>query len=241
MLTKYIRSARCTPRHKAWRQGHSLTLGRGECHDQWPMLKKSKEECFTSQAVGAGCCCWPPRPHCLWECRDGVASAPVAGGPVFPVLLQVSLSWPDNDQTFPPLSTLTFKADKTLQHTVYKTFKLLFGHALNLDPASPLAIWFMDFFNGGWKRCNQCHATDHNTQNIALGVKSRILFLKSFIFITALSKHLQCTNLFNFPWIPSCQSISVDELNTQRVTNTLTPTVWYFHRKDSVHNIRWII
>ena len=47
-----------------------------------------------------------------------------------------------------------------------------------------------------------------------LGVKSGILFLKSFIFITALSKHLQFTNLFNFPWIPSCQSISVDELNT---------------------------
>ena len=70
------------PRHKAWRQGHSLTLGRGECHDQWPMLKKSKEECFTSQAVGAGCCCWPPRPHCLWECRDGVASAPVHLGEV---------------------------------------------------------------------------------------------------------------------------------------------------------------
>ena len=70
------------PRHKAWRQGHSLTLGRGECHDQWPMLKKSKEECFTSQAVGAGCCCWPPRPHCLWECRDGVGSAPLHLGEV---------------------------------------------------------------------------------------------------------------------------------------------------------------
>ena len=138
------------------------------------MLKKSKEEeCFTSQAAGAGCCCWPPLPHCLWECRDGVASAPVAGGPVLSVLLQVSLSWPDNDQTFPSLSTFTFKADKTLQHTVYKTFKLLFGHALNLDPASTLAIWFMDFFNGGWKRCNQCHATDHNTQTIAIALESK--------------------------------------------------------------------
>ena len=140
----------------------------------WPMIdaKEVQRRMFylPGQAAGAGCCCWPPLPHCLWECRDGVASAPVAGGPVLSVLLQVSLSWPDNDQTFPSLSTFTFKADKTLQHTVYKTFKLLFGHALNLDPASTLAIWFMDFLNGGWKRCNQCHATDHNTQTIAIAL-----------------------------------------------------------------------
>ena len=46
----------CTPRHKALRQGHSLTLGRGECHDQWPMLKKSKEECFTFCLLGLIVC-----------------------------------------------------------------------------------------------------------------------------------------------------------------------------------------
>ena len=74
-----------------------------------------------------------------------------------------------------------------------------------------------------------------------LGVKSGILFLKSFIFITALSKHLQCTNLFNCPWIPSCQSISVDELNTHRVTNTLTPTVWYFHTEEKRLSIYTIL
>ena len=82
----------------------------------------------------------------------------------------------------------------------------------------------------------------HKPLHWQLGVKSGILFLTFFIFITALSKHLHCSNLFNFPWIPRCQSISVvDELNTHGVTNTLTPTVWYFHRRDSVHNIRWII
>ena len=75
-----------------------------------------------------------------------------------------------------------------------------------------------------------------------LGVKSGILFLKSFIFRTALSKHLQFTNLFNFPWHESpVANPSLWMSLTPCVTNTLTTAVWYFHRRYTVHNIRWTI